>query len=104
MDSFKSLKSNTAFLLYYQNKGENDGRKLNLGKKITTCIYQFQAKPQIESALCNGDYTNLVDSKLLQMKYNEKEMKTMISCAAACIYEPSSSRPKMNQVKIQLHY
>ncbi|XP_058007359.1 uncharacterized protein LOC131182307 [Hevea brasiliensis] len=98
MDSFKSLKSNTAFLLYYQNKGENDGRKLNLGKKITTCIYRFQAKPQIESALHSGDHTNLVDSKLLQTKYNEKEMKIMISCAAACVYKPSSSRPKMNQI------
>ncbi|KAJ9175090.1 hypothetical protein P3X46_013672 [Hevea brasiliensis] len=58
----------------------------------------FWAKPQIEYALRSGDYTNLVDSKLLQMNYNKKEMKTMISCAMACVYKPSSSRPKMNQI------
>ncbi|KAF2294334.1 hypothetical protein GH714_009384 [Hevea brasiliensis] len=56
------------------------------------------AKPHIQYALRSGDYTNLVDSKLLQMNYNEKEMKAMISCAAACIYKPSNSRPKMNQI------
>ncbi|XP_058006688.1 proline-rich receptor-like protein kinase PERK13 [Hevea brasiliensis] len=56
------------------------------------------AKPQIQYALRSGDYTNLVDSKILQMNYNEKEMKAMISCAAACMYKPSNSRPKMNQI------
>ncbi|XP_058006683.1 proline-rich receptor-like protein kinase PERK3 [Hevea brasiliensis] len=55
-------------------------------------------KPWIQWALRNQDYKNLVNSKLLQMDYNKKEMEAMISCAAVCIYKPSNSRPKMNQI------
>ncbi|XP_058007366.1 proline-rich receptor-like protein kinase PERK3 isoform X3 [Hevea brasiliensis] len=56
------------------------------------------AKSRIECALRNGNYGDLVDSKLLQTNYDEKEMEIMIYCAAACIYKPSISRPSMNQI------
>uniref|UniRef100_A0A2C9VLJ5 non-specific serine/threonine protein kinase n=1 Tax=Manihot esculenta TaxID=3983 RepID=A0A2C9VLJ5_MANES len=55
------------------------------------------AKPRIEYALSSGDYSKLVDSKL-QKNYVEEELKTMISCTAACLYKPSKSRPLMKQI------
>lgn len=40
---------------------------------------------------------DLIDSKL-QGKYEEKEMKRMISCAADCVYKPSKLRPQIKEV------
>lgn len=73
----------------------NDSGKLHFSNPS---IYYFQAKSRIEYALRSGDYSKLVDSKL-QKNYVEEELKTMISCAGACLYKPSKSRPLMKQVK-----
>ncbi|XP_058006686.1 receptor like protein kinase S.2-like [Hevea brasiliensis] len=56
----------------------------NVAKKSYVYSYSV-AKPRIQCALRNEDYKNLVDSKLLQMDYNKKEMAAMIS------YNPESS-------------
>ncbi|KAF2294351.1 hypothetical protein GH714_009556 [Hevea brasiliensis] len=86
------------FSLNATEKGKHTVAIERVGSKVVEQIIVVdRAKPQIEYALHSGDYTNLADSKLLQMNYNEKEMKIRISCAAACVYKPLSSSPKMNQ-------
>ncbi|OAY54552.2 hypothetical protein MANES_03G076800v8 [Manihot esculenta] len=54
------------------------------------------AENRIQPAL-NGQNMDLIDSKL-QGKYEEKEMKRMISCAADCVYKPSKLRPQIKEV------
>ncbi|XP_021648303.2 probable LRR receptor-like serine/threonine-protein kinase At1g06840 isoform X3 [Hevea brasiliensis] len=55
------------------------------------------AKSRIEEALNNKKYMDFVDFKL-HGAYDERQMQRMISCAAACVYEPSNSRPDMKQI------
>ncbi|XP_058005526.1 proline-rich receptor-like protein kinase PERK3 isoform X2 [Hevea brasiliensis] len=47
--------------------------------------------------LDSENYNNLVDSKL-QKNYDITQMNRMICCAAACVYKPPESRPKISEV------
>ncbi|XP_058005750.1 proline-rich receptor-like protein kinase PERK3 isoform X1 [Hevea brasiliensis] len=53
------------------------------------------AKTRITQAL-NGQYIDFVDSNL--QSYDRSEMEWMISCTAACVYNPFKSRPQMKEV------
>ncbi|XP_058003221.1 receptor like protein kinase S.2 isoform X2 [Hevea brasiliensis] len=55
------------------------------------------AESRIKEALNNKNYTDFVDSELKE-DYNERQMRAMIFCARACIYEPSHSRPNMEEI------
>ncbi|KAK1365388.1 proline-rich receptor-like protein kinase PERK1 [Heracleum sosnowskyi] len=55
------------------------------------------ARPLIARALEEGDFSNLVDSRL-QKDYNQNEIARMVSCAAACVRHSARRRPRMSQV------
>ncbi|XP_043811682.1 proline-rich receptor-like protein kinase PERK3 isoform X5 [Manihot esculenta] len=56
-----------------------------------------KAEDLIKQALDNGEYTNLVDSRL-QEEYDEEEMLRMISCVAASVYKPPRFRPNISKI------
>ncbi|KAL0010157.1 hypothetical protein SO802_005265 [Lithocarpus litseifolius] len=58
-------------------------------------FYQ-RAKSLVKQALENGNFDALIDPKL-QNKYDGTEMRRMVTCAAACVQNLASIRPKMSQ-------
>ncbi|KAL4297249.1 hypothetical protein GQ457_12G020590 [Hibiscus cannabinus] len=55
------------------------------------------ARPLLARALEDNDFETLVDPRL-NGAYNNSEMATMVSCAAACIRQSAWLRPRMIQV------
>ncbi|KAF3956162.1 hypothetical protein CMV_018689, partial [Castanea mollissima] len=55
------------------------------------------AKPLVKQALENGNFHALIDTGL-QNEYNPSEMRRMVACAAACVRNSASNRPKMSQI------
>ncbi|KAI3519265.1 hypothetical protein L1887_08294 [Cichorium endivia] len=55
------------------------------------------AKPLIAKAAEDGDYSELVDSRL-KGNYDQNEMARMASCAAAAVRHSAKRRPKMSQI------
>ncbi|GMJ07682.1 hypothetical protein HRI_004437400 [Hibiscus trionum] len=55
------------------------------------------ARPLLTRALEDNDFDTLVDPRLNGV-YNNSEMATMVSCAAACIRQSAWLRPRMIQV------
>ncbi|XP_057997813.1 cold-responsive protein kinase 1-like isoform X1 [Hevea brasiliensis] len=53
------------------------------------------AKPRIIQAL-KGEYMNFIDSNL--QKYDRREMRRMIFCAASCVYKPLYCRPAIKKI------
>ncbi|XP_058005481.1 proline-rich receptor-like protein kinase PERK3 [Hevea brasiliensis] len=72
------------------------GKKPLFGENEDDNIVHW-AKSRIAEALNNKKYTDFVDSRL-QGAYDKRELHKMISCAAACVYQPSASRPNMRKV------
>uniref|UniRef100_A0A2C9W1Y7 non-specific serine/threonine protein kinase n=1 Tax=Manihot esculenta TaxID=3983 RepID=A0A2C9W1Y7_MANES len=57
----------------------------------------YWAEDLIKQALDNGEYTNLVDSRL-QEEYEKEEMIRMIYCVAASVYKPPRFRPNISKI------
>ncbi|XP_076910885.1 proline-rich receptor-like protein kinase PERK5 [Bidens hawaiensis] len=55
------------------------------------------ARPLIAKAKEDGDYNELVDSRL-KSNYNQNEMEQMASCAEAGVRHSARRRPKMSQI------
>ncbi|KAK1396892.1 proline-rich receptor-like protein kinase PERK1 [Heracleum sosnowskyi] len=55
------------------------------------------ARPLLNRALEEGNFDDLVDSRL-QKDYNPSEMSRMVACAAACVRHSARRRPRMSQV------
>ncbi|KAJ7944302.1 Receptor-like kinase [Quillaja saponaria] len=55
------------------------------------------ARPLLNRALEEGNYTELVDP-FLENNYNAQEMARMVACAAASIRHSGRKRPKMSQI------
>ena len=51
----------------------------------------------VKQALENGNFHALIDPRL-QNEYNPSEMRRMVACAAACVRNSASNKPKMSQV------
>jgi hypothetical protein len=66
-------------------------------------ILYWQARPLLAQALEDGEFNDLVDSRL-QKNYEADEMIRMITCAAACLRHSAKLRPRMTQVIISFHY
>lgn len=74
----------------------NAGKKLNL-----FCFWKWtleQARQVMSRAMVDGNYDELVDSRL-EGKYNPVELARMVGCAAASIRHSAKRRPKMSQVQ-----
>ncbi|KAK8602529.1 hypothetical protein V6N12_052335 [Hibiscus sabdariffa] len=59
--------------------------------------FEAKARPLLARALEDKDFETLVDPRL-NGAYNNSEMATMVSCAAACIRQSAWLRPRMIQV------
>ncbi|KAK8505345.1 hypothetical protein V6N11_057672 [Hibiscus sabdariffa] len=59
--------------------------------------FEAKARPLLARALEDNDFETLVDPRL-NGAYNNSEMATMVSCAAACIRQSAWLRPRMIQV------
>lgn len=57
----------------------------------------IQAKPLLFQAKEDGDFDALADPKL-NGNYSISEMTRMVACAAACVRQSASNRPRMSQV------
>ncbi|KAH7572696.1 hypothetical protein JRO89_XS04G0291500 [Xanthoceras sorbifolium] len=57
----------------------------------------FEARPQLNRALEDGNFDGLVDPRL-QNNYNHSEMARMVACAAACVRHSARRRPRMSQI------
>lgn len=53
--------------------------------------------PQLAEAFNTHNYNSIIDVKL-QNNCEIIEMIQMIHCAAACVYKPAKTRPKLSQV------
>ncbi|KAI3803411.1 hypothetical protein L1987_31562 [Smallanthus sonchifolius] len=55
------------------------------------------ARPLLAQALVDGDFSTLVDARLLN-NYDCTEMSRMITCAAVCVRHLARRRPSMSQI------
>ncbi|KAG9440963.1 hypothetical protein H6P81_021128 [Aristolochia fimbriata] len=55
------------------------------------------ARPLLQEAMNDGNYDDLIDSRL-QNNYNANEMMRMIACAAASVRHSAKRRPRMSQI------
>ena len=56
-----------------------------------------QARQVMSRAMVDGNYDELVDSRL-EGHYNPVELARMVGCAAASVRHSAKRRPKMSQV------
>ncbi|KAK3033798.1 hypothetical protein RJ639_034369 [Escallonia herrerae] len=74
------------------------GRKaINTEDSLTNDSLVSWARPFLTRALEDGNFDILVDPRL-QKTYDEKEMASMVACAAACVRHSASRRPRMSQI------
>ena len=59
----------------------------------------IQARPLLNRALNDGNYDELVDSRL-ENAYSSVEMARLIACAAASVRHSARRRPKMSQARL----
>ncbi|KAK3004374.1 hypothetical protein RJ639_020013 [Escallonia herrerae] len=74
------------------------GRKaINTEDSLTNDSLVSWARPFLTRALEDGNFDILVDPRL-QKTYDEKEMASVVACAAACVRHSASRRPRMSQI------
>ncbi|XP_059644672.1 proline-rich receptor-like protein kinase PERK1 [Cornus florida] len=72
-------------------------RPINTTESSTAESLVNWAKPLLAQALEDGNFDTLVDPRL-QRNYDNKEMASMITCAAAAVRQTAWRRPRMSQI------